>query len=654
FLFYEPNFDDPIHHHGDYKDLGKREQLIRLSLVGGTIDDIVFKPNNEWCLWAEDNLLPSTAPTEASPSFVPSVAELTGEAQSQLPSADAPTELQREVSSLSAYYQSNAPIEFDQFSRIDPEFLDLFTEANCLPFYTENAFLCHISLQPKNSSLAICEHTFCGCPTRYYYAEMCSHGYSMYLASWLDDSHGPALSLHILHTETPLQKAEIGIWNPLSREDGELLERLRQLFYGYKKVVEQNNGLVSDEQISESRSVNLSEENNEELETKCVIESESSVCGAGDTRRNNEVQTQVPVHSVDSGITNQLVSEAENVTGLVVFPNVAEQIESTLAAKPDEDDSNPSSPQVTEVEDFVEEPLEVQTAPVPGSDGSQLEDYSHSPDADQNTYDLNNTDHELRTMLYATQCESNRLINRRKGLKLLFSLLRPFWWIFYQTRWPPFLAPGYLFTVNDDFIRYFGSYFYPASACQLAFELYNHRPRAEEPVPLILIDSLALSPFSPVVNRVILLPRDTVNEHHDCGAGFVCTSVEWISPAQTFSTCPHRSGSEHLPGSALLAVLSFLSNWLAYFSRMELQGIVLGYSQYRDTYTVRPMGIACMYPATLGCGQLTLLDAWPLQLLVHSVRACCSTLVYLSSRLSPRSNFMYPRLWFSFTDIDNI
>ncbi|KER24566.1 hypothetical protein T265_07798 [Opisthorchis viverrini] len=549
FLFYEPNFDDPIHHHGDYKDLGKREQLIRLSLVGGTIDDIVFKPNNEWCLWAEDNLLPSTAPTEASPSFVPSVAEvcigtrevsapvshynsstllsmcylpaphigrknasgavdrieeerdettlvnsglskLTGEAQSQLPSADAPTELQREVSSLSAYYQSNAPIEFDQFSRIDPEFLDLFTEANCLPFYTENAFLCHISLQPKNSSLAICEHTFCGCPTRYYYAEMCSHGYSMYLASWLDDSHGPALSLHILHTETPLQKAEIGIWNPLSREDGELLERLRQLFYGYKKVVEQNNGLVSDEQISESRSVNLSEENNEELETKCVIESESSVCGAGDTRRNNEVQTQVPVHSVDSGITNQLVSEAENVTGLVVFPNVAEQIESTLAAKPDEDDSNPSSPQVTEVEDFVEEPLEVQTAPVPGSDGSQLEDYSHSPDADQNTYDLNNTDHELRTMLYATQYESNRLINRRKGLKLLFSLLRPFWWIFYQTRWPPFLAPGYLFTVNDDFIRYFGSYFYPASACQLAFELYNHRPRAEEPVPLILIDSL--------------------------------------------------------------------------------------------------------------------------------------------------------------------
>ncbi|GAA53947.1 hypothetical protein CLF_111685 [Clonorchis sinensis] len=75
FLFYEPNFDDPIHDQGDYKDPGKREQFIRLSLVGGTIDGIVFQANKEWCLWAADNLLPSTAPTEISPSFVPSVTE---------------------------------------------------------------------------------------------------------------------------------------------------------------------------------------------------------------------------------------------------------------------------------------------------------------------------------------------------------------------------------------------------------------------------------------------------------------------------------------------------------------------------------------------------------------------------------------------------
>ncbi|TGZ38457.1 hypothetical protein CRM22_011279 [Opisthorchis felineus] len=111
------------------------------------------------------------------------------------------------------------------------------------------------------------------------------------------------------------------------------------------------------------------------------------------------------------------------------------------------------------------------------------------------------------------------------------------------------------------------------------------------------------------LNRVILLLRDTTNEHHDCGVGFLYTSVEWIAPTQPFSTCLHRSGNKHLPGSALLAVLSFLSNWLAYLSRIELQGIVLSYSQYRDTHTVRPMGMACMYPATLGCGQLALLDA---------------------------------------------
>ncbi|TGZ51503.1 hypothetical protein CRM22_010745 [Opisthorchis felineus] len=113
-----------------------------------------------------------------------------------------------------------------------------------------------------------------------------------------------------------------------------------------------------------------------------VIESESSVCGVGDIRENNVTQTGVPVHSVDSGITNQIVSEGANVTGLVVFPNVAEQTESTLAAKPDEDDTNPSGYQAAEFEDFVEEPLGFQTAPVPGSDGSQLEDYALSPDAD--------------------------------------------------------------------------------------------------------------------------------------------------------------------------------------------------------------------------------------------------------------------------------
>lgn len=134
-------------------------------------------------------------------------------------------------------------------------------------------------------------------------------------------------------------------------------------------------------------------------------------------------------------------------------------------------------------------------------------------------------------------------------------------------------------------------------------------------------------------------------------ACLISLSIEWTSLTHFFSK---QANEPLLSGCFLIALGSFISNWLAYLSRMELKGVTLGYSQYRDTHVIRPMGLACMYPATLGCGQLALLDAWPLGLLVPVIRAFCSVVVYFSTRLFPRPDFPSPKLLYTFTDINHI
>ncbi|KAF8565006.1 hypothetical protein P879_10875 [Paragonimus westermani] len=56
FLFYEPNFEDPVI--GFIPSLSKGalfEHYVRQSLMGGTINSVTYEANQVWCRWAEES-----------------------------------------------------------------------------------------------------------------------------------------------------------------------------------------------------------------------------------------------------------------------------------------------------------------------------------------------------------------------------------------------------------------------------------------------------------------------------------------------------------------------------------------------------------------------------------------------------------------------
>lgn len=56
FLFYEPNFDDPLNGSASVSENGlTMEQTIRKSLYGGVVNDVTYDPNAAWIQWAEEN-----------------------------------------------------------------------------------------------------------------------------------------------------------------------------------------------------------------------------------------------------------------------------------------------------------------------------------------------------------------------------------------------------------------------------------------------------------------------------------------------------------------------------------------------------------------------------------------------------------------------
>lgn len=56
FLFYEPNFDDPLNADATRPENGlTMEQTIRKSLRGGLINGVRYAPNRAWLRWVEEN-----------------------------------------------------------------------------------------------------------------------------------------------------------------------------------------------------------------------------------------------------------------------------------------------------------------------------------------------------------------------------------------------------------------------------------------------------------------------------------------------------------------------------------------------------------------------------------------------------------------------
>ncbi|VDM00004.1 unnamed protein product [Schistocephalus solidus] len=227
--------------------------------------------------------------------------------------------------------------------------------------------------------------------------------------------------------------------------------------------------------------------------------------------------------------------------------------------------------------------------------------------------------------------------------------IKPPSWIFSQTRWPPVLAPGQVFDCKANCPNFIPSW--RGSTSRLVQDLIHFHCKYPRLDFILLLDPLALSPWSPIVNLLRSLsvehsststPGSSVNERW--------TSLLWLSMVDTFSADASVECFAQLRQHWLqvLARLTLISNWLAWFSRLEISA-VLGQSRYSPRLVSEGVATACVHPSSLGCGQSPLLDVWPVWLARLVFRMFCR----LVTRLSFSSN-LTARCCFPLSDTDEI
>ncbi|KAL5104850.1 putative NEDD8-conjugating enzyme Ubc12-like [Taenia crassiceps] len=142
---------------------------------------------------------------------------------------------------------------------------------------------------------------------------------------------------------------------------------------------------------------------------------------------------------------------------------------------------------------------------------------------------------------------------------------------------------------------------------------------------LVLLDPMALSPLSPLLN----LMRHCV-EPRPCLSGVLwMTPLDALSPSYRMPIPERRQQGETedddggggdndaYPSAAhlrFLTLTAFLTNWAAWLSRVEAY-TVLGTSRFSPALISAPVAAYVLQPLSLGCGQAPLLDLWPLWLL---------------------------------------
>ncbi|CAL8091985.1 unnamed protein product [Calicophoron daubneyi] len=247
--------------------------------------------------------------------------------------------------------------------------------------------------------------------------------------------------------------------------------------------------------------------------------------------------------------------------------------------------------------------------------------------------------------------------NAELEVKSSMKELRPLWWPLFQTRWPSYLAPGELVVcVPISANQFQGERFRPSSV-QLYENLFQYKLRNPNVSTLILVDNLALSPFSPMFNRLVSIPQTYVlGEGKEPYCIWKC--LEWISPSEILY---YRSAWKSVDDIGLISRSSFVlgglclfSNWLGYLSRLELYSHPLGYSRRITTMLIDSMGVGCISAASLNCGQCAAFDGWPLWLAYRASRLLCSLFWSVFCAQPVKSRYGHSSLWFPLTDVDEI
>ncbi|CDI96573.1 protein kinase [Echinococcus multilocularis] len=200
-----------------------------------------------------------------------------------------------------------------------------------------------------------------------------------------------------------------------------------------------------------------------------------------------------------------------------------------------------------------------------------------------------------------------------------------------------------------------------ASSGRLISDICHYCARNGAMKNLVLLDPMALSPLSPLLN---LMRHHRWPKPHLIG-------ILWMTPLDALSPfyrvpIPTREQQEENEGDEdgrgddpypkpvclrFLAIAAFFTNWVAWLSRMEGYA-ALGMSRFHLMLISAPVAACLLQPFSLGCGQTPLLDLWPMWLL-RRLLTLSLRLPQLKIPFLHRSR-QHLRCLFPFSDLDEI
>uniref|UniRef100_A0A0X3P5J0 UBC core domain-containing protein n=1 Tax=Schistocephalus solidus TaxID=70667 RepID=A0A0X3P5J0_SCHSO len=253
----------------------------------------------------------------------------------------------------------------------------------------------------------------------------------------------------------------------------------------------------------------------------------------------------------------------------------------------------------------------------------------------------NNVNNESFSQCYDCSWYYNRAVETMQEIT-------PSEWIFFQTRWPPVLAPQQSIDFEANFPTQIPSW--RGSTPRLVKDVVLFCRQHLQLDCLLLLDPLALSPWSPVLNAFCPLAVDSSSSSpHRLSAATKrrerWTSLLWLTAAEPSSNkltlSKHIFGPHGSRWLHSVARVALISNWLAWFSRVEIAA-VLGQSRLSSRIVCEGVATACLHPASLGCGQAPLFDVWPLWLARLLLRSSCGLFARLCASAATRTLCYFP------------
>ncbi|KAA3677788.1 uncharacterized protein DEA37_0001212 [Paragonimus westermani] len=510
FLFYEPNFEDPLI--GFIPSLSKGalfEHYVRQSLMGGTINSVTYEANQVWCRWAEENGLLISLSQEWK--------------QTDYPDSISSASTERQVSIPSPYFQRVVSTQFDHSPPPAPSSPQ--TEGNSLPGNDFSPFVClrRITVEQPNLASGPDQMPWMNF-TQYYFGEETVSKHKSYVTDCVDASFD--------YLAPPL------VWKTLQRSDV-----LPWFISPDGPTCLRNDALEEQPTISRSDYVDRSQ-----------LGSQPEVTGGNDRDELNDVSItsqmlgppicQIPQMSdlgLDQGSkANSMMNDnpfghprscSPNETGHAVVDDTVllgvRNIHQNETATPSTNSDDSITSIRSGVTGFEMEmnhiTVDLQSDPDPlfcsKTDGdfgtetsgmgpqvsldshgaSQFSPTDHLAELTEMTsYDLSPLDHRDNSESQydiGSRPEVDELVSRiYKFAYRFFVHLKPSSWFLYQTRWPPFLAPGRLAMLTRENTSFQLHRTCRASSIQLRLELSQYAAKSNSvPLSLVLADPLTLA-----------------------------------------------------------------------------------------------------------------------------------------------------------------